>query len=62
MVAFRSSAVAVALLAASWASTAAIADPVTIRADWNIIPGQFAPLIPTVPKYAPDVYRHYGKS
>ena len=38
------------------------ADPVTIRADWNIVPGQFAPLIPTVPQYAPDVYRHYGKS
>src|SRR6185312_14579313 len=38
------------------------ADPVKIRADWNIIPGQFAPLIPTVPHYAPDVYRHYGKS
>ena len=40
----------------------AAADPVKIRADWNIIPGQFAPLIPTVPQYAPDVYRHYGKS
>ena len=38
------------------------ADPVKIRADWNITPGQFAPLIPTVPQYAPDVYRHYGKS
>jgi NitT/TauT family transport system substrate-binding protein len=38
------------------------ADPVKIRADWNIVPGQFAPLIPTLPKYAPDVYRHYGKS
>jgi len=38
------------------------ADPVTIRADWNITPGQFAPLIPTAPQYAPDLYRHYGKS
>lgn len=38
------------------------ADPVTIRADWNVIPGQFAPLIPTVPDYAPGIYRHYGKS
>jgi len=41
---------------------AASADPVKIRADWNIVPGQFAPLIPTLPQYAPDVYRHYGKS
>lgn len=38
------------------------ADPLKIRADWNIIPGQFAPLIPTVPHYAPGVYRHYGTS
>jgi ABC-type nitrate/sulfonate/bicarbonate transport system substrate-binding protein len=40
----------------------AAAEPVKIRADWNIIPGQFAPLIPTVPQYAPGVYRHYGTS
>ena len=38
------------------------AEPVKIRVDWSTIPGQFAPLIPTVPKYAPNVYRHYGKS
>ena len=38
------------------------AQPVTIRVDWSTIPGQFAPLIPTVPKYGPNVYRHYGKS
>ncbi|MGH7090353.1 MAG: ABC transporter substrate-binding protein, partial [Stellaceae bacterium] len=25
-------------------------------------PGQFGPLIPTVPRYAPNVFRHYGKS
>ncbi|HXP77013.1 MAG TPA: ABC transporter substrate-binding protein [Stellaceae bacterium] len=43
-------------------TTSAKADPVKIRADWNIIPGQFAPLIPTVPQYGPDVYRHYRKS
>ena len=41
---------------------AAQAEPVKIRVDWSTIPGQFAPLIPTVPKYAPNVYRHYGKS
>ena len=53
----------VALCGALLAGTAnANADPVTIRADWNIVPGQFAPLIPTVPQYAPDVYRHYGKT
>jgi NitT/TauT family transport system substrate-binding protein len=30
--------------------------------DWSVIPGQFAPLVAALPKYAPDVYRHYGKS
>jgi len=40
----------------------ATAEPLKIRVDWSIIPGQFAPLIPTVPQYGPDVYRHYGKS
>jgi NitT/TauT family transport system substrate-binding protein len=44
------------------AATTANAEPLKIRADWNIVPGQFAPLIPTLPQYAPDVYRHYGKS
>lgn len=53
---------AAAALAASLVSGAAGADPVKIRADWNIVPGQFAPLIPTLPQYAPGVYRHYGKS
>ena len=38
------------------------AEPLKIRIDWSTTPGQFAPLIPTVPKYAPDVYKHYGKS
>jgi sulfonate transport system substrate-binding protein len=38
------------------------ADPLTIRADWSVLPGQFAPLIPSVPQYAPNVYRAYGKS
>ncbi len=36
--------------------------PVKIRADWSTIPGQFSPLIPTVPDYDRNVYRHYGKS
>jgi ABC-type nitrate/sulfonate/bicarbonate transport system substrate-binding protein len=40
----------------------AAAAPQTIRVDWAVTPGQFAPLIPTVPQYGPDVYRHYGKS
>lgn len=56
----RSAALAALVLAVVPAS--AKADPLKIRADWNIIPGQFAPLIPSVPHYAPDVYRHYGKS
>jgi hypothetical protein len=51
-------AVAIALLA----PLPARAEPVTIRADWAVIPGQFAPLIPTLPNYAPGLYRHYGKS
>lgn len=38
------------------------ADPLVIRVSWSVVPGQFAPLIPLVPKYAPDVLRHYGKS
>jgi sulfonate transport system substrate-binding protein len=50
------------VLAASQAAGVAAAEPAKIRADWSTIPGQFAPLIPTVPKYAPNVYRHYGKS
>jgi ABC-type nitrate/sulfonate/bicarbonate transport system substrate-binding protein len=61
MMSLKVTAVAAALLVAGMASSA-LADPVKIRADWNIVPGQFAPLIPTVPQYAPDVYRHYGKS
>jgi NitT/TauT family transport system substrate-binding protein len=51
-----------ALLVAILGFNFATAEPVKIRVDWSIIPGQFAPLIPTVPKYGPNVYRHYGKS
>jgi sulfonate transport system substrate-binding protein len=51
-----------AVLAGIAGADRVLADPLTIRADWNVIPGQFAPLIPTVPRYGPDVYRHYGKS
>jgi NitT/TauT family transport system substrate-binding protein len=40
----------------------ALAEPLKIRVDWTVVPGQFAPLIPEVPNYAPNVYRHYGKS
>jgi NitT/TauT family transport system substrate-binding protein len=47
----------------AWAhAPAADADPITIRLDWTVVPGQFAPLIPEVSTHAPDVYRHYGKS
>jgi len=52
----------VAFVAAAVVCGAAAAEPVKIRADWNTIPGQFAPLIPTVPQYAPGIYRHYGTS
>jgi len=51
-----------AILATILTMGAAGAEPLKIRADWNITPGQFAPLIPTVPQYAPNVYRHYGIS
>jgi sulfonate transport system substrate-binding protein len=49
-------------LAAAIVATCAQAEPVKIRMDWGIVPGHFAALIPTVPKYNADVYRHYGKS
>jgi sulfonate transport system substrate-binding protein len=51
-----------ALLIAILGLDFARAEPVKIRVDWSTIPGQFAPLIPTVPKYGPTVYRHYGQS
>lgn len=40
----------------------AAADPVKLRVDWSVLPAQFAPLIPSVPQYGPDVYRNYGKT
>lgn len=54
-------AIASLLVAATLAKPAA-ADPAKIRVDWTVVPGQFAPLIPQLPRYAPKVYRHYGKS
>jgi hypothetical protein len=50
-----------ASLVVAVASNAA-ASPEIIRIDWAVTPGQFAPLIPSVPQYGPNVYRHYGKS
>ena len=52
----------VAALVADVGFGTANAEPLKIRVEWSTIPGQFAPLIPTVPKYGPNVYRHYGKS
>jgi sulfonate transport system substrate-binding protein len=49
-------------IALAGTSANVVADPFTIRADWSVLPGQFAALIPSVPQYAPNVYRHYGKS
>jgi NitT/TauT family transport system substrate-binding protein len=51
-----------AVSAALLGATGAGAEPLKIRVDWSVIPGQFGPLIPTVPKYDLNVYRHYGKS
>ena len=50
------------LAIATAALSDARADPLKIRVDWTIVPGQFAPLIPEFSNYAPGVYRHYGKS
>ena len=44
-----------------WMSSAH-AEPLKIRADWSVLPGQFAALIPSVPQYNPNVYRDYGKT
>jgi len=59
---YKSLAALAAVLAATVVIDGARAEPTKIRVDWSTIPGQFAPLIPTVPKYGPNVYRHYGKS
>jgi NitT/TauT family transport system substrate-binding protein len=61
MKASRTIAFIAGLLAAAAARVAG-AEPVVLRVDWTVLPQQFAPLIPLVPKYGPDVYRHYGKS
>ena len=54
------------LLAASFTAaittTPAITEPLKIRMDWSVMPGHFAPIIPAVPKYNANVFRHYGKS
>jgi sulfonate transport system substrate-binding protein len=50
------------LAAAAACVRMAIAEPAVLRVDWTVLPQQFAPLIPEVPKYAPNLYRHYGKS
>ena len=54
--------VGAAMVALSALASSVKADPLKIRADWIVLPGFFAPLIPTVPQYGPNVYRHYGKS
>lgn len=51
-----------ALILLGATNVGAAAEPLKIRMDWSTIPGHFAPLIPTVSKYNPNVYRHYGKS
>jgi sulfonate transport system substrate-binding protein len=55
-------AIVAGLAAAMTCAPMAGAEPVVIRVDWTVVPQQFAPLIPAVPRYAPDLYRHYGKS
>ena len=53
---------AYATIIALGASHSFAADPLNIKLAWSTIPGHFAPFIPTTPKYAPALYRHYGKS
>jgi len=60
--ALRNAAIVAGLAAAMTCAPMAGAEPVVIKVDWTVVPQQFAPLIPGVPRYAPDLYRHYGKS
>src|SRR5215813_1537570 len=62
MKAFKKTCIVAGLVAAAVYARMAAAEPVTLRVDWTVLPQQFAPLIPKVPKYAPGLYRHYGKS
>jgi NitT/TauT family transport system substrate-binding protein len=59
---FKTVAIVAGLAAAAVCGQVAGAEPLDLRVDWTVLPQQFAPLIPLVPRYAPDVYRHYGKS
>jgi NitT/TauT family transport system substrate-binding protein len=43
-------------------SFAATAQPVKLRIQWSATPGHHTPLMPVLPKYGPDVFKHYGKS
>lgn len=52
----------IGLAIAGLSASPGAADPLNIRADWSVLPAQFAPLIPSVPQYGPNVYRDYGKS
>src|SRR5258707_13871979 len=60
--ALRNAAIVAGLAAAMTCAPMAGAEPVVIKVDWTVVPQQFAPLIPGVPRYAPDLYRNYGKS
>jgi len=60
--ALRNAAIVAGLAAAMTCPPMAGAEPVVIKVDWTVVPQQFAPLIPGVPRYAPDLYRNYGKS
>ena len=58
----KSTCAAAGAIAAVLCLQAAEADPVRLRVDWTVVPEQFAPLIPGVRDYGPNVYRHYGLS
>jgi sulfonate transport system substrate-binding protein len=59
---YRLASAACATIIALVASNSVAAESLNIKLAWSTIPGHFAPLIPTTPKYAPELYRHYGKS
>ena len=51
-----------AVTACVFFSQASGAEPVKLRIQWSATPGHPTPLMPLVPKYAPELLQHYGKS
>ncbi len=58
----RTTAAAIALIAAFGAAALAKAEPLTIRVGWVVTPGHMAPLIEALGKREPAVFKHLGHS